>query len=92
MNSPREEKLRQLIRRVHERLSHADKVDHESRRWLGVLTHDIERALGAGTHEAPLQQESLPRLEALAVRFETVHPALAQVLRQLIEALGTAGI
>jgi hypothetical protein len=31
-------------------------------------------------------------LEALAVRFEAEHPALAQVLRELIDELAKAGI
>jgi Domain of unknown function (DUF4404) len=31
-------------------------------------------------------------LEALAVRFEVKHPALAQALRELIDELGKAGI
>jgi hypothetical protein len=92
MNQPPEENLRELLRRVHERLNRADNVDAESRRWLAVLTQDIERALGGGTRPARMERESLPRLEALAVRFETDHPALAQVLRQLIDALGKAGI
>jgi len=35
---------------------------------------------------------TVQRLEGLAVRFETDHPSLAQVLRQLIDALGKAGI
>jgi hypothetical protein len=33
-----------------------------------------------------------PRLEALAVRFEAEHPSLAQLLRQLGDLLGKAGI
>jgi hypothetical protein len=33
-----------------------------------------------------------PRLEALAVRFEAEHPSLAQLLRQIGELLGQAGI
>jgi hypothetical protein len=31
-------------------------------------------------------------LEALAVRFEADHPALAGVLRQIMDTLGKAGI
>ncbi len=85
-----EENLRELLRRVHERLSRAERVDPDSRRLLGALTQDIERALGA--QPAPLEKDSLPRLEALAVRFEVEHPAVAQGLRQLIYALGKAGI
>jgi Domain of unknown function (DUF4404) len=92
MNGPQEASLREMLRRLHERLSRADPLDGESRRLLAALTGDIERALGAGGRGASLQQDSLPRLEALAVRFETEHPTLAEVLRQLIEALGKAGI
>ncbi|HTT01148.1 MAG TPA: DUF4404 family protein [Steroidobacteraceae bacterium] len=91
MSRPRQETLRELLGRVHERLRHAGSVDQESRKLLGTLTRDIERTLGAQP-STKLEQESLPRLEALAVRFEADHPALAQVLRQLIDALVKAGI
>jgi len=91
MNRPPQETLRELLGRVHERLSHAASVDQESRKLLATLTRDIERTLGA-QRSKKLERESLPRLEALAVRFEAEHPALAQVLRQLIDALGKAGI
>jgi len=33
-----------------------------------------------------------PRLESLAVQFEADHPGLAELLRQIIDALGKAGI
>ena len=33
-----------------------------------------------------------PRLESLAVRFEAGHPAIAEALRELIDALVKAGI
>ncbi|HTX23483.1 MAG TPA: DUF4404 family protein [Steroidobacteraceae bacterium] len=92
-NKAPEETLRELLVRVHERLHRAEQVDAESHRLLGLLTGDIERALGGGgPQRARVKGESLPRLEELAVRFETEHPALAQVLRQLIDALGKAGI
>ncbi len=92
MNRPHEETLRELLRRVHERLSRARTVDAESRRLLQDLTQDIERKAGGGAARAELGKESLPRLEALAVRFESEHPALAEGLRQLIDLLGKAGI
>jgi hypothetical protein len=85
-----QESLRELLARVHERLSTVgDALDAESRQLLGTLTRDIERldpggAAGAVAH--------VPRLESLAVRFEAGHPGLAQALRQLIDALGKAGI
>jgi hypothetical protein len=85
MNEADDESLRDLLRRVHERLSRSATVDPESRELLASLTQDIERALAG-------RSARVQRLEALAVRFEADHPALAQVLRQLIDALGKAGI
>ena len=83
---------------MHERLSAASSVDVESRELLGTLTRDIERALGgaraaaAGPAQVVAGQVAVPRLEALAVQFQAGHPQLAEVLRQLIDALGKAGI
>lgn len=96
------ESLRELLARVHERLSHAGSIDPESRRLLVTVMDDIHRALGeparAGgkaqaTEEAPAEPHgAAPRLEALAVQFEAEHPTLAQGLCQLVDALGKAGI
>jgi hypothetical protein len=91
MNGADDESLRDLLRRAHERLSRTATVDSESRALLVSLTQDIERAL-AGRSGARPDAPPVQRLEALAVRFEADHPALAQVLRQLIDALGKAGI
>jgi Domain of unknown function (DUF4404) len=91
-----QESLRELLARVHERLSDAASVDGESRELLRTLTHDIERALGggapAGAAPPVAGQVAASRLEGLAVEFEAGHPQLAEVLRQLIDALGKAGI
>ena len=43
-----QESLRELLARVHERLSANSSVDNESRQLLGTLMRDIERALGGG--------------------------------------------
>ena len=98
MAASREESLRELLTRVHERLSKAATVDQESRRLLATLTQDIERALGSGA-AAPgakekhgVGREAVSNLEALAARFDADHPALAQTLRQLVDFLGKAGI
>ncbi|HXS26479.1 MAG TPA: DUF4404 family protein [Steroidobacteraceae bacterium] len=94
-----EESLRELLTRVHERLSQAATIDPESRRLLATLTQDIERALGTrpaapggGAQDRRIGSESVSGLEALAARFDADHPALAQTLRQLVDFLGKAGI
>jgi hypothetical protein len=91
MSQPHEASLRELLRRVHERLGRADGVDAEARRLLAVLSADIERKLGHAKLTG-FGRESLERLEELAVRFETGHPAIAEVVRELVLALRNAGI
>jgi Domain of unknown function (DUF4404) len=91
-----QESLRELLARVHERLSASTSLDREARTLLGTVMRDIERALaapaGAQADAAALAPAHAPRLESLAVRFEAGHPGLAELLRQLIDALGKAGI
>jgi len=93
-----EESLRELLARVHERLAVSRSLDGESRALLGTLMRDIERALappvGGAAAAAPPRAAAThaPRLESLAVKFEIGHPALAEALRELIDALGKAGI
>jgi hypothetical protein len=88
-----EESLRELLTRVHERLGEAS-VDAESRKLLAALVRDIDRALGRGGARtaAGTAGTHAPRLESLAVRFEADHPALAEVIREVIDALVKAGI
>jgi len=89
------ESLRELLTRVHEHLSAGGaSLDRESQRTLGTLMRDIERALNdAGQDDASIAAAAhTPRLESLAVRFEAGHPALAETLRELVDALVKAGI
>jgi len=103
-----DETLRQLLSRVHERLSSSSSVDSETREMLTTVMRDIEGALGKApgsslrglppaVSSTPVSAEARvaaaqPRLEALAVRFEAEHPSIAQLLRQIGELLGQAGI
>ncbi|MGH8201293.1 MAG: DUF4404 family protein [Steroidobacteraceae bacterium] len=85
-----ESRLRDLLARVRERLSQAS-LDTDSRKHLSALVSDIDGTLGRdGAKDAA--NAHVPRLEALAVRFEADHPALAEVIREVIEALARAGI
>ena len=105
-----EETLRQLLARVHERLSSSSTVDPEARDMLATVMRDIESALGRGSAGVPGREDigaqgappvaiiakpgtpPLEILEAVAVRFEAEHPAIAQLLRQIAALLGQAGI
>jgi hypothetical protein len=98
-----DESLRQLLARVHERLSSTRSVDPESRELLATVMRDIDGALREDPAKAdtvsavPVSPEArvsatAPRLEELAVRFEADHPTIAQLLRQIGALLGQAGI
>ena len=84
-----DEILRDLLARVHERLSTTTSLDPESREMLATAMRDIDGALGKG---APASAPPAHRFEALAIRFESDHPAMAQLLRQIGALLGQAGI
>jgi chromosome segregation ATPase len=84
-----QENLRGLLAQLHTRLGQARSLDAESRRLLTTLSRDIERALGRASEEtAPARNN----LESVAVKLEAEHPGLAGAVRQLIDALGKAGI
>jgi hypothetical protein len=82
------EGLRELLARLRQHLQGGAPLDAEARAHLTALTRDLESSLAAG--DAP--PAAAPRLESLAVKFEASHPALAETLREVIDALGKAGI
>jgi hypothetical protein len=98
-----EETLRQLLARVHERLSSSSAVDPEARDMLATVMRDIDGALAKDAAKTDTVSTvsvspearvaaTAPRIEAVAVRFEAQHPAIAQLLRQIGALLGQAGI
>ena len=85
-----QERLRELLARLHERLgSGAQKLDADSRQQLDTVMRDIDRDLDQANVAVAAHS---PRLESLAVRFEVGHPALAETLREVADALVKAGI
>lgn len=86
-----EKSLRELLARVRERLSHARSLDPDSRQHLSAVVSDIDQALGQGGARDAATAHA-PRLESLAVRFEADHPGLAEVIREVIDALVRVGI
>ena len=80
--------LRSLLGQLHEQLTEAKTLDPASRKLLLTVAADIEKTLG---EEGSRPSAGRP-LDSLAVRFEADHPALAGVLRQIIDTLGKAGI
>ena len=83
------EGLHELLARLRQHLHSGAPLDDEARRHLSTLTRDLESSVGLG--DAPPTGVAL-KLESLAVRFEVDHPTLAETLREVIDALGKAGI
>ncbi len=82
--------LRKSLERLRAELGRTASVDAESRESLRRLSVDIDRLVG----EPPSQDSPShrPRLRELEVKFEVEHPALAQTVRELMDALGKAGL
>jgi len=89
-----EEGLRELLARLHQQLGTSGRtLDAESRQLLTTVMRDIERVLEpASVEDGGAAAAHTPRLESLAVRFEAGHPAVAETLRELVDALVKAGI
>jgi uncharacterized protein DUF4404 len=84
-----ESNLRDLLKQVHARLGGAQSLDAEDRRLLATVLHDIEGVLEKSNSATP---SSATGVEGFAVKFEADHPALADTLRRLADALAKAGI
>ena len=80
--------LRDLLAALHAKLSHAKAVDPEARKLLATVADDIEDALELGGRKPAAGT----KLEEIAVSFEAEHPALAEAVRDIVDALGKAGI
>lgn len=82
--------LREQLASLHQQLSGLRSVDTESRQLLLVLLSDISRLLDP--ESASETHSPVDKLESLAAKFDADHPALSTALRQLMDALGKAGI
>lgn len=80
--------LRNLLTQLHARLGSSQSVDAEDRKLLVTLLGDIDKVLSNDQASTP----DTSRLESLAVKFETDHPALAEGIRRLADTLAKAGI
>jgi len=83
-----EKGLRELLARLRDRLTQSRSVDTDSRKHLAAVVSDIDGDLGRGAAASA----HAPRLESLAVRFEADHPGLAEVIREVIDALVRGGV
>jgi hypothetical protein len=87
----KEAAVKELMRKLHQELESADKIDPELLGLVRDLDFDIHRLMktGAGSAET---ESILDRATALETQFAARHPVAEQVLREIVEALGKMGV
>ena len=84
--------LRTLLEKLHAEIGRTQNVDAEGRDLLRNLESDI-RSLLTRSNEEHMQASGLPqRLEDAINVLEASHPALTQMLSELLTILSNAGI
>ncbi|NIP18030.1 MAG: DUF4404 family protein [Xanthomonadales bacterium] len=86
------EQLKSTIRELHADLERAGPADPELRELLQQLGDDLHRLLAAREQVEKERSGFQERLEALATEFDSRHPQLAGVLREIGAALSRVGI
>ncbi|MFW5750396.1 MAG: DUF4404 family protein [Planctomycetota bacterium] len=81
--------LRDLLERVHLRLSQIEEPDDDARELLGIVMQDMWRVLVSSGDEP---DDLLTNLETGILRLENDHPKLAVVVRRFLTTLGDSGI
>ena len=86
------DQLKSTIRDLHADLEKTGEADPELRKLLQQLDSDLHRLLAAQAEVEKEQSGFQERLESIAADFDTRHPQLAGVLRELGIALARVGI
>jgi chromosome segregation ATPase len=84
--------IKSSIRTLHQRLEDAGPLDSETRELLAQLDADLHRLLAAKA-DVRIEEDGLQeRLESIAADFDSRHPQLSAILRELGDALARVGI
>ncbi len=84
--------LRDTLAALQEQLHRAPALDADARAALRNITADINRLLDSQAGPVTVDPAHAHRLESLAVRFQSGHPALAASVREVVDLLGKAGV
>jgi predicted RNase H-like nuclease (RuvC/YqgF family) len=85
------EELRDTLARLHDELSSIQEIDEDLRQELRQALDEISRKIEkhpGGQEQSPLGD----RLEDLTLRFESTHPVVAEMMRELVRTLSQMGI
>jgi len=84
-----DQKLHELLQRLHDELERTESMDEKGREMLSHLNADMQQFLDP-TQENP---ESLfDRLQNAIDHFKVDHPAITAALSQMLNTLSNAGI
>lgn len=85
------EELRETLARLHEELSSTREIDEDLRQELRQALDEISRKIEhpAGAEDEPPVGD---RLEELTLRFESSHPVVAEMMREVVRTLSQMGI
>jgi uncharacterized coiled-coil DUF342 family protein len=86
------DRLKATIKGLHDDLERTGEADPELRELLQHLDADLHRLLAAGDEVERERSGLQERLEEIATRFDSRHPQLAGVLREIGVALARVGI
>lgn len=78
--------LKQQLLALHETLKASPEIDDETQGLLQQIATDI------GDVEAGHPADLTERVQEQAVQFEQEHPALSEILRQIVDTLGRIGV
>jgi hypothetical protein len=86
------EKLKSLLKQLHEGLLNTEHVDDDVKSLLLNLNQDIHEVLNTDVPDDPIYSALSERSQALSARFAAQHPKLEPVLRELGGMLEKMGV
>lgn len=89
-NIMNEDKLYELLTKVHERLQAPGEMDSATQEMLEKVLKDADEVLNREVSDP--QGDLADRIEQQALQFEEEFPTLSGVMRQIIDTLGRIGI
>ncbi len=86
-----EQQLDKLLRRLHDELEHAERLDTDTQLELAELRSEIQQFLGEEENEG-LSDKLTERLRDLTYKLEESHPRLTGIMRHVMTTLSNMGI
>lgn len=85
-------KLRELLKKLHDEIDQADKVDEKGRALLHDLDGHIHDLLQRSEDKPSPEPEMVSQFDEALRHFEVTHPNLTAAIASLLDTLSGAGI